>query len=762
MGDTIQRISEHLDFPQSNQELKFVDSPPQRITSDSTLVERFSTEVLPSCTANTDSSQYKDILLNVKLFNDSLQKCPETGSFLLKSASELWSLLDLYYSSENPLPSSTEMFPYLHGLNSVKQRTYFSSDFDVDKDFDLLAKSDEQIAQDHPQLTTLAVPSSGYHLMTVNTIECSSPTLINSVYMDDLLTLRPTSNCVSVSSEFEHALYEPFDAVYALQEESNEELKNRNYQMQIRLMAPLSHFLLYNDEEDHATNGDAAKLISSLMGQNQRPIYCVEFPLANQDVLRPFLNTSLKFPFCDPVNEAECSNSRDRLPILEQTVIWLLNGIKSAFDNLYVGNVLNHHQLLVHPWFYPVEFSVHICCHDKAKFPSRRIMESSLLALRRKPTGQPIFLEFPDSVAHFGNCISEPELFNYLNFLHFIAMVIKEKKNVFVYSYDGFAGSSLLVCSYGLLSNFSCLEDGLIKIFQRLLPKICLAREDYYFLKTVEQYIRWFKSISSRNNALVYDVVLQTSKVEKASEFDTMDWFHEYSEINFPSQIYGNVFLGSVEQASSLTVLEALNIKKIISIDEKPAWFSSLSCTFSHEATDQTTGAVIEPTFTFNNGKAMVYEVLIGSEAVKCQIFNLVKRVPDLVSFVYIYNVRDDGKDSFQELLQQCPEDIQQRILIDPRLQDRVLYHCRVGVSRSATLVIASLMKYFCISFLESYIHVRVLRYNMIIQPNLRLFYELYTYDKHLRSLQVGALQRKQCWWTVCEQIYRLNKPYIK
>lgn len=745
--------------PTMEHHLKNDDPAPQRITSESTLVDSFALE---HENLSLDPNKYNNILKRVQEFNLSLEKSnsSEHEAYLIKSVPELWQLLDLYYSSENPVPLSLELFPYLHGLTSVKQRAYYHEQFNADRDLNVLTLSNDEIVEKFPHLKDLHLPNSAFHLMTVNTSQSSNPSIINSVFMDDLLTLRLTSECVTVSSELDHTLYEPFDSVYRLQDSPYEELKNRNYNLQIKLMAPLSHFLLYNDEENSTINIEAATLISSLMGRDKKPIYIVHFPIEGLTAVEPYLNKSLKFPFCDPSNETECASYRERIPLLEQTLMWLRNSFNFVFNGIYVGNALNFHQIQVHPGVAPVEFSVFVCCHDRASMPKRDALEAAIRVLNDKQHNIPVTLEFPDYIGRYGSSIPEEDLLNYLNLLRFIKIAVKSKKNVFVYSYDGFAGSSLMLASYALFSKFNDLEDGLLKIFLKLKPKICLTKEDYYFLKTVDPYVKWFKRFKTRDSNLLYDIALEKVDDTEYQQNATMDWFH--NEINFPSNIYGGLFLGSVEQASSLTVLASLNITKMVSIDEKPLWFSALNVTFQHDATSATVGPVVKPVFTFNDGKSLVYELTLGSDAVRSKILKKDADFPKLSALIYIYNIRDDGKDSFQQLLEQCPEEIQKKVLVDPRQEERVLYHCRVGVSRSATLIIASLMKYFGISFLESYLYVRVLRFNMIIQPNLRLFYELFLYGEHLRGLQVGASQRKHCWWTVCDQIFGLNKPYVK
>jgi len=50
----------------------------------------------------------------------------------------------------------------------------------------------------------------------------------------------------------------------------------------------------------------------------------------------------------------------------------------------------------------------------------------------------------------------------------------------------------------------------------------------------------------------------------------------------------------------------------------------------------------------------------------------------------------------------------------------KTLVHCRVGVSRSATICIAEVMAELGLSFPRAYCFVRARRLNVIIQPHLR------------------------------------------
>ena len=62
----------------------------------------------------------------------------------------------------------------------------------------------------------------------------------------------------------------------------------------------------------------------------------------------------------------------------------------------------------------------------------------------------------------------------------------------------------------------------------------------------------------------------------------------------------------------------------------------------------------------------------------------------------------------------------------------KVLIHCVAGVSRSASLCIAYLMKYHDMSLLDAYTHVKSRR--PVIRPNAGFFRQLIDYEKRLHG----------------------------
>jgi len=64
--------------------------------------------------------------------------------------------------------------------------------------------------------------------------------------------------------------------------------------------------------------------------------------------------------------------------------------------------------------------------------------------------------------------------------------------------------------------------------------------------------------------------------------------------------------------------------------------------------------------------------------------------------------------------------------------EKRILVHCEAGISRSATIVIAYLMKHHQMSLKQAYEFVKSRKNN--IDPNINFFKQLIQFEKHLNS----------------------------
>jgi dual specificity MAP kinase phosphatase len=98
-----------------------------------------------------------------------------------------------------------------------------------------------------------------------------------------------------------------------------------------------------------------------------------------------------------------------------------------------------------------------------------------------------------------------------------------------------------------------------------------------------------------------------------------------------------------------------------------------------------------------------------------------------------------------------------------------VLVHCRVGVSRSATVVIAYVMQHLALSLVDAYLVVRSRRLSVLIQPNMRLLYNLLGWEIKLAQERAGGdeaklkeeLARSLNWPYLAKEVHTLNEKYL-
>ncbi|RDL37366.1 Uncharacterized protein BP5553_04799 [Venustampulla echinocandica] len=125
-----------------------------------------------------------------------------------------------------------------------------------------------------------------------------------------------------------------------------------------------------------------------------------------------------------------------------------------------------------------------------------------------------------------------------------------------------------------------------------------------------------------------------------------------------------------------------------------------------------------------------------------------------------IQRVQDNGVDPLSDEFERCLEFIDRG-----RAQNTAtLVHCRVGVSRSATICIAEVMRSLNLSFPRAYCFVRARRLNVIIQPHLRFSYELLKWEEKLRGgTQNGSRFKRELEWPeIAREVAAMNKPYAR
>ncbi|KAF9977992.1 tyrosine/serine/threonine protein phosphatase pps1 [Actinomortierella ambigua] len=303
----------------------------------------------------------------------------------------------------------------------------------------------------------------------------------------------------------------------------------------------------------------------------------------------------------------------------------------------------------------------------------------------------------------------------------------RRRHQVLLHCVDGYTDTSLLALSYLMLHYQLSLAEAYVKLQLDLGRSFFVYPNDALMMLQVEERI-WDIIIKRREAELQASIAddcehgeghsvptendhggpgpgdLQMIKPFNLLEHDLKyGWFyHQEFEGSFPSRILPFLYLGNLAHASNPGLLETLGIRHVLSVGEVTG--------LGHP--DDGTGLTVK-----------------------------------LVDDMY-----DNGIHSLWGHLEQCVYFIE----MARRNQSRVLIHCRVGVSRSATIVIAYLMAFYGLSLVDAYLTVRARRLSVIIQPNLLFMYELLQWDQRLRG-RFDALG----WTGIAREIHALNMYFI-
>ncbi|KAL8925966.1 MAG: hypothetical protein Q9172_002019 [Xanthocarpia lactea] len=179
---------------------------------------------------------------------------------------------------------------------------------------------------------------------------------------------------------------------------------------------------------------------------------------------------------------------------------------------------------------------------------------------------------------------------------------------------------------------------------------------------------------------------------------------------SLPSRVLPYMYLGNLGHANNPQLLRALGIKRILSVGEPVGW---------------------------TNGQRESW----GTK-----------------NILFIDRVQDNGVDCLTKDFERCLDFIGK----GKEEGTSTLVHCRVGVSRSATICIAEVMSSLGLSFPRAYCFVRARRLNVIIQPHLRFAYELMKWDETLQKRRGQPIFREIEWATIAHEIAAMNKPYSR
>lgn len=448
------------------------------------------------------------------------------------------------------------------------------------------------------------------------------------------------------------------------------------------------------------------------------------------------------------------------------------------------------------------QWRLFVHCHNDARFPdaselSRLLFKYTISSHNALDVEEYHHLDFPSSGSiGLGDCKQENLMciVNTCKLLYLYSSTVTSNSIAsLIYCSDGYTELSLLIFCYMMYAENLPLNEAMIKVHRDCGRPFYIFGSDVIILRKLELLLRKFspknnqasiewskqetinpqeinevllgvqkprmaKSIPSklRLGYIANDLDAELSESLSESEEDELDGSDGYlsrswvedAEGSFPSRILPYLYLGSLKHADSLPLLSKIGIKKVISVGENLTWLHGHKFQDKHDV-------ILEEA---NNGQVENYSILprpfCGHKSShQCSVRSVMK----------VNNLQDDGIDELANALPSILESIDEEYRSKGE-DTKILVHCRVGVSRSATVVIAEVMRRLGLDLPSAYLFVRVRRLNIVIQPNLRFMYELFKWEESAKEKTESGestVLRKMDWFMMCREIERLNLPFL-
>ncbi|OAQ90728.1 pps1 dual specificty phosphatase [Purpureocillium lilacinum] len=282
-----------------------------------------------------------------------------------------------------------------------------------------------------------------------------------------------------------------------------------------------------------------------------------------------------------------------------------------------------------------------------------------------------------------------------------VDQVSPRPRKILIHCADGYTESSMLGIAYFSYSTGRPVPDAWLHLHTSKHRNFFAYPTDVALLTAIAP------RLLSNSPACAGKSLQEITKAVK----DEPAWFAGLDG-SFPSRVLDYLYLGNIGHANNPDLLRAMGIGQILSVGETAAW---------------------------KDGDMDAW----GSDNV-----------------CLVQGVQDNGIDPLTDEFARCLEFIER----GKRNGTATLVHCRVGVSRSATICIAEVMKTMNMTFPRAYCFVRARRLNVIIQPHLRFAYELLQWEEWLQQNgDAGAsMERELEWGEITRQIALMNRPYSR
>lgn len=282
---------------------------------------------------------------------------------------------------------------------------------------------------------------------------------------------------------------------------------------------------------------------------------------------------------------------------------------------------------------------------------------------------------------------------------------ISEKKHtprkILIHCGDGYTESTLLGIAYYSYSTGRAVPDAWLNLHTEMNRNFFAYPSDVALLKAIAPRL-----LTESPKCVDKSLTEITEMVKNEPK-----WLPGLDG-SFPSRILDYLYLGNLGHANNPDLLRELGICQILSVGETAIWRDG--------------------------------DLELWGEDNVC----------------VVEGVQDNGIDPLTDQFQRCLDFIER----GRRNGTATLVHCRVGVSRSATICIAEVMRAFNMSFPRAYCFVRARRLNVIIQPHLRFAYELLRWEEALQRAgdSPAPVKREMEWAEIAREIALMNRPYSR
>lgn len=343
-----------------------------------------------------------------------------------------------------------------------------------------------------------------------------------------------------------------------------------------------------------------------------------------------------------------------------------------------------------------VDFDVFIEASDLAQIPDTRTLQA-MRSLVDQPEHSPLQLEFPSSGSIMPPTWSQAEADGLMEMCHWIhdlatgandaddhdlgssldstgdsvmrspsppsrsSPIIPSKrapKRILIHCTDGYTESTLLGMTYFMFAHALPVAPAWVKLHRDHLRNFFAYPSDVSLLTAIQPRILQESPKHSLPDGLSCSLPSLPQDPPWLAKIDG----------SLPSRILPYMYLGNLGHANNPELLKELGIRRILSVGEPVNWPEAARKDWGHE------------------------------------------------NLLFVDGVQDNGVDPLTNEFGRCLDFIEKGKLDGTA----TLVHCRVGVSRSATICIAEVMNELGLSFPRAYCFVRARRLNVIIQPHLR------------------------------------------